>query len=280
VPEPRDRAADPSPVFQSTLPEPHETVERHVPVSAEVREPAVDELPKRRRKPAEPELPEIHRADVLCIGPIMANTLYGLFGRGIFFALVKTNLPLLLVIRSSIPALIAAGAAVKEGTLPLWVPLLVSVPYLFFDDPFIYWAGRRYGDRLTGYLIEQDPRWKKRIARGERVMERWGFWAIIICNIPFVPIPVSIIYFIAGDSRMSIKLFLIADLISLEMLIGSSVFLGYALGDTAQSVVDAIGRYSGYLFWATMALIAVSVVVSVRRSLRQMREQETRDDDD
>lgn len=256
----------------SGLPDPHTSLQR--PVHVPAREHVEDREEIEPGPAGEPELPEIHVGDVLCVGPILAYTLYALFGRGIYFALVKSNLTLLLFIRSSVLALVAAGAAVHEGAMPLWLPLVVSLPYLAFDDPFIYWAGRRYGDRLTSYLMEQDPRWEPRIARGERIMERWGFWAIIACNLPFVPIPVSVIYFIAGDSRMPFPLFVLADLIGLEALAASSVALGYALGDAAQSVVNTIGQYGTYLFWGTMALIVVYVVFSVRRSLRTMREQE------
>ena len=272
--EPTRVPEQPNPAFSSTLPPPQRFELRHNPAAAEIREPASDELPRRRRAPKEPELPEIHRADVLCVGPIMANLLYAYLGRPITFWLLDTNLPLLLLIRSSVLALIRAGALVSRGLLPLWLPLTFSLPYLLVDDPFYYWAGRRYGDRLTSYLIEQDPRWEVRIAKGERLMERFGFWAIIISGVPFVPVPVSVLFFIAGDSRMPIWKFALACVISAEMFVASMVGLGFVLGDAANGVVDQISKYSGYLALASIGLIVVSMVVSVRRSLRRMRELE------
>ena len=265
-------AGAPRPSYASVLPEPYRDLRRRVRVEAAQHEERPKDLVKVRHA-GEPELPEIHVKDVLCIGPIIANSLYWLLGKEITYALLTTHLTLLLAIRPSITSLVAAGAAVHDGRLPLWVPLLIALPIRFSDDPFLYWAGRRYGDRLTNYMIEQDPRWKGAIARGERAMERWGIWAILGAN-TVIPLPASVLYFIAGDSRMSIAAFVIADIVGLELYAGGLVLLGYLLGGAADAVVTAIGVYGTYLFWGTIVMIVVYVVISVRRSMRLMRDRE------
>ena len=172
----------------------HQSLEKHVRVEAtryEERAAAEVKVSEPTHRPGEPELPEIHRGDVACIGPIMVNSLYKLFGGGLTPLWLGSHPLLLLSLRATVSAMIAVGANVRAGHIPILVALLAPLPYLFFDDPFIYWAGRRYGDRLSNYMIDQDPRWEKRIARSERIMERWGFWAIIAGNLPFVPLPVG-----------------------------------------------------------------------------------------
>ena len=266
----------PDPLQQNSgshLPVPKAEQTRHAKVAvSEFEEVAAAELPTRDEE--EVKLPEIHFTDVLCIGPLMANGVYQFFGRGIFPLLVGSHPVLLLAIRASLPALIAAGALVRSGHLPLLVALLVPIPYLFFDDPFYYWAGRRYGDRLSNYLVEQDPRWEKRIARGNRIMERWGAWAIIVCNQPYVPVPVSVLYFIAGDSRMSIPIFVLSDLFGIFIAAATFVALGYFLGSRAQAVVDVISHYGGYIAIATIVLLLIYVVFSTRRTMQRMRDRQ------
>ena len=134
------------------------------------------------------------------------------------------------------------GLATGEVVLPVFIAVLLPLPLLFIDDPFLYWAGRRYGSRFKNYFIQQDPAWQGRLDRGERIMARWSFWAIIACNIPFVPIPVSVIYFLAGDTKMSMKKFVIANFIGLEIFICGTIGLGYVLKDQAQSVSDTVSN--------------------------------------
>ncbi len=234
---------------------------------------AVEELPP-RPAPGEPQLPEIHPGDVACVGPLLLLGMYRLFGPGLFPLLVKSHPLVLLAVRASVPALVAAGALVHSGQMALWLALLVPIPYLFFADPFYYWAGRRYGDRLTNYMIEQDPRWQGRIAKGERVMTRWGFLAIVVCCHPLVPVPVSVLFFIAGDSRMPIPLFALSSLLGTFISVASLLTLGYLLGNSAQAVVDTISYYGGYLSAATFAFIFISFFFSMRRSWRIVRERE------
>ncbi len=224
--------------------------------------------------PPEMQLPEMHWQDWFIAGFLAIHSMYLLFGKALTPALIGKHPVLLLFVRPTLAAMISAGALVRVGSLPLVLALIAPLPLLFIDDPFLYWAGRRYGVRMKNYLIDQDPLWETRLTRGERIMAKWNFWAIIACNIPFVPIPISVVYFLAGDTRMPIKRFVLANFIGLEIFIGGCTALGYIFQEQAQAIVDQIVKYSGWLTWGTLGLVLVVIIFSTRGSMRRVRARE------
>jgi membrane protein DedA with SNARE-associated domain len=120
-------------------------------------------------------------------------------------------------------------------------------------DPFYYWAGVRYGRRLLEYLERNDPRWRRRVARGERFFRRFGIWAIVLA--PFLPAPSPLFYMAAGESGMNFALFIVADLLGTLMYIGAVVAAGWVAGQAAVSVAQTISQYS---LW-----VIVGIVVAV-----------------
>jgi membrane protein DedA with SNARE-associated domain len=218
-------------------------------------------------EPAGKQGPTIRRADVLCLGPLILLTLYDLAMFPIAPSLLGTHPVLLTAIRGSSSAMIAAGAAARAGSVPLWVVCVAPILILLIRDPFLYWAGRRYGRKLVDYLGEQDPRWRRRSARTERWFQRWGAWAIAFgYYIPFVP--ATLFYLAAGESRMRIRTFVIADLAGTLTWIGIHVGVGYAIGKTATDVALTVSRYG---LWVGLAIIVLAVGWSIFSSVRASR---------
>jgi membrane protein DedA with SNARE-associated domain len=209
----------------------------------------------------------ITRADVLCVGPIVVLMLWNLAMTP--FAPGLLSHPLLLTfIRGSSSAMLAAGAAARGGSVPLWLVLIAPIPILMAADPFLYWAGRRYGRRLVDYLATQDPRWKRRMARSERWFQRFGPWAIAFgYYIPFVP--ATLFYLAAGESRMRIRTFAIADIAGTLTWIALHVGVGYAAGATATHIADTIARYG---LWSAIAIIGLAIAWTVWNQVRLSRE--------
>jgi membrane protein DedA with SNARE-associated domain len=220
-----------------------------------------------------PELPPIGRWDVACVGPLFVLTIYRYVSPVLNGLLIGTNPVLLSALRGSFPSMIAAGAFARAGIVPLWLALLAPIPILMADDPFIYWSGRRYGRPLLNYLTAQSPQWRKLLPRAERAFARFSVAAIIIGNIPIVPIPVSLVMFLAGETRMKLALFFTADFISLLMLTSFWVGLGFWIGKPAQDVAVTISHYSIAITVGTFVLIILAVTLSTRKSMKQMREQ-------
>ncbi len=206
----------------------------------------------------------IRRADVLCLGPIIVLTLWNL-GMTPFAPGLLSHPVLLDFIRGSSSAMLAAGAAARTGAAPLWLVLIAPIPILMAADPFLYWAGRRYGRRIVDFLAENDPRWRRRMARSERWFQRFGPWAIAFgYYIPFVP--AALFYLAAGESRMRIRTFILADLAGTLTWIGIHIGVGYAAGSTAKHIADTIAKYG---LWAAIAIIAGAIVWTVYTQLRK-----------
>ena len=220
------------------------------------------------------ELPPIGWKDVLCVGPLTVMNLWRLFSATLTGPLIGTNPVLLSALRGSFTSMIAAGALVKLGTIPLWLAVLAPIPILMFDDPFVYWGGMRYGRPLLNHLIGQNPRMGRQLPRAERVFRRFSALAIIVANLPVNPLPMTfIVMFLAGETRMRFAWFLLVDFVSLLIFTGFYVGIGYLLGKSANDVAVRISHFGLPIFLLTLAIIILATVRSFRRSMRQMREQ-------
>ncbi len=196
--------------------------------------------------------------DFLCLGPILAKSIYNYAGVPLGIALQFTRPLYAELLRGSTISLIIAGAFASSGRLPLWAVLLAPIPITMLTDPFFYWAGRRYGRPLVGYLEKHDRRWHRRASRAERFFARWGLWTILFAY--WLPVPNDLLYFGAGDARIRFWPFIVVDLIGTFSYIGLWVALGFIVGKPAENVADAVGQYSGRI---TIALIVVIFAFSV-----------------
>jgi membrane protein DedA with SNARE-associated domain len=204
--------------------------------------------------------------DFLCLGPILAKSVYYYAGIPLGIALQFTRPLYAELLRGSTISLIIAGAFAAGGRLPLWAVLLAPVPYTMLTDPFYYWAGRRYGRPLVAFLEKHDRRWHKRARRAESFFARWGLWAILLAY--FVPIPNDLLYFGAGDARINFLRFIAVDFVGTLMYIGLWVALGFVIGKPAENVADAVGQYSGRI---TIALVVAIVGFSMFSAWRGAR---------
>ncbi len=204
--------------------------------------------------------------DVLCLGPIVAKSIYYYAGIPLGTALQFTKPLYAELLRGSTISLIIAGAFASGGRLPLWAVLLAPIPYTMLTDPFYYWAGRRYGRPLVAYLEKHDPRWHRRARRAERFFGRWGLWTILFAY--FLPVPNDLLYFGAGDARISFWRFLAVDMVGTFLFIALWVALGFVIGKPAEKVADAVGQYSGRI---TIALVVVIVAISMLSAWRRSR---------
>ena len=205
----------------------------------------VDRTPQPRRN--------VGWKDVLCIGPIVAHSIYYYVGLPLNAILLGTQPVLLSALRGSIAAMVASGGFVRVGRAPLALALAAPVPISMFSDPFYFWAGRRYGRRVLDYLGRNDPRWRRRIARGEQLFKRYGVGAIILA--PFLPAPSSLFYLAAGEAGMPFIVFILADLLGTLMFIGTVVALGFVIGQPAVTVAEAISRYALWIVIGTVVLV-------------------------
>ena len=223
--------------------------------------------------PAEPRgrRPRIGVKDVLCVGPIIANTIYYYVGLPLTPLLLGKNPVLLSALRGSIASMVAAGGFARVGKANIVLALLAPIPISMLTDPFYFWAGKRYGRSLINYLSESDPRWRKRAARGERFFKKYGVWTIVLA--PFLPAPSPLFYMAAGEAGMPFVVFIVADLIGTLAYVGAIVAAGWAIGQPAVTVAQTI---SSYALWIIVATVVLIVAWSTWSAWRTPRESTTR----
>jgi membrane protein DedA with SNARE-associated domain len=216
----------------------------------------------------------VTRWDVACVGPIVLSSLYSLLGQPLTPALLGSHPLLAAFLRGSVPSMILCGALAHGGDIPLWQAIAAPFLILTWVDPFMYWAGRRYGRAILDYYAGQSDSMRRRVARGEAWFARYGVWAIVFSAY----IPVSIIFFIAaGESRMRFSKFLAADAVANLLWISTIVTLGWFLGrDRGQTAADAISHYALYLTIASIVLVVVLVVRQTRANMRAMSDRQNR----
>jgi len=217
--------------------------------------------------PAEPRRSGIGFYDVLCVGPIIAHSIYYYAGLPLNAILIGSHPVLLSALRGSIASMVASGGFARIGRASLALAVLAPIPISMFTDPFYFWSGRRYGRRVMNYLGRNDPRWRRRIARGERFFKRFGVGTVILA--PFLPVPSSLFYLAAGEAGMRFIVFILADLLGTLMFIGVIVGLGFVIGQPAVDVAEAISHYA---LWVIIGTFVLVILWSIWTSWRSQRE--------
>jgi membrane protein DedA with SNARE-associated domain len=188
--------------------------------------------------------------DVLCVGPIIAHFIYGYAGYPLN-ALIGTHPVLLSALRGSTISIVTAGAFARVGRASLALALIAPLPYTVGVNLLYFWAGRRYGRRLFDYLIKNDPRWRKRLARGERLFARFGFVAVLLAPTASVDLIVALL---VGEARMRFVTFLVADVVGNQIANSLTLALGWVIGQPAVTVAEAVSHYALWFLIGSLVL--------------------------
>jgi membrane-associated protein len=203
------------------------------------------------------------RAEILCVTGIAGKTVFALALLPLTPSLLGTHPVLLEALRGSTSAMAAGGAFARVGEASLVLAVLAPLPTLLFVTPFFWWAGRLWGPKAAATLAGGSPKADQWARRSGAHLERFGGLAVALA--PYLPIPSAIIYAAAGWTGMTLRRFMIFDLLGMLSWIGLIVGLGYAVGHPAVQVAKAISHY-GLL--ATVALVALAVVIGGLRARR------------
>ena len=214
---------------------------------------------------AEPTRHRVGVKDVLCVGPIIAHIIYSYAGFPLN-ALIGTHPVLLSALRGSTPSIVTAGAFARVGRASLALALIAPLPYTVVFDLFYFWAGRRYGRRLFDYLAANDPRWRKRLARGERLLSRSGAGAVLIAPTAGLNLIVALL---VGEAQMRFVVFLIADVVGNQIANSLTLALGWVVGQPAVSVAQTISRYA---LWGLIGTLVLAFAWAFWSAWRNQRE--------
>jgi len=208
------------------------------------------------------------RVDIACWAAITLSGLYYLALLPFRASLVGTHPIVMVLLNGSIEAIVSAAAFARVGHGSLAVVLLASIPGLMKFDLIYWWAGRLWGEKILQLFTGQRGRARKRAERFIERVHRWGRWftwpAVILT--PFLPIPNALVYAVAGWTGMSWVTFLVLDAIGTLGWAGMLAGLGYALGQHAVSVAQAISRYG---LWVAIAVVVLVVASQLRNARTQ-----------
>jgi membrane protein DedA with SNARE-associated domain len=205
------------------------------------------------------------RADIICWAGIVLSGFYYLALLPFRASLVGTHPVLGTLLNGATESIVSAAAfaRVGHGTLP--VLILAAIPGLMKFDLLYWWAGRMWGERVVLLLSGRRKAGAKYLARVRRWGPRFSWPAVVVA--PFLPIPSTIIYVVAGSAGMSVAAFLLLDLLGTLLWTGMLVGLGYALGKHAVAVAQTVSHYG---LWVTLGIVAL-VFASQFRSVRMHR---------
>jgi membrane-associated protein len=200
-------------------------------------------------------------AEIACVTAIVAKSAFALALLPLTPSLLGTHPVLLEALRGSTSAMASGGAFARVGEASLVLAVLAPLPTLLFATPFFWWAGRLWGPKAASTLVGGHPNAENWAQRSGAHLERFGGLAVALA--PFLPVPSALIYAAAGWTGMSLRRFLIFDLLGMLAWIGLIVGLGYAIGHPAVHVAKAISHY-GLLI--TIALVAIALAIAVLRA--------------
>ncbi|MGI8414506.1 MAG: DedA family protein [Solirubrobacteraceae bacterium] len=203
------------------------------------------------------------RAEIACVTGIAVKTVLALALLPLTPSLIGTDPVLLEALRGSTSAMASGGAFARVGEASLALVVLAPLPTLLFATPFFWWAGRLWGPKAAATLAGGNPKAERWAQRSGAHLERFG--GLAVAAAPYLPVPSAFIYAAAGWTGMSLRRFMVFDLLGMLSWIGLIVGLGYAVGHPAVQVAKAISHY-GLL--VTITLVAIAVAIAMLRTRR------------
>lgn len=204
------------------------------------------------------------RDDLLCW--------YALAGMAVFYTamwpvrplLIGSNPVLLELLTGSKESIVAAGAFAFVGSVPLVVVVAAAVFGMMKFDAIVWWAGTLWGKGIVGRFARRS-RVATRFAGTADSLSPWVMWPAVAMA-PWTPIPSSLIYAAAGWTGMRLRTFLVLDGIGTLVRAGVYAGTGYAIGQSAVELAEAISAHG---IWVSLAIVAVMVAGQYTR--RQLR---------
>ncbi|MBU8578496.1 DedA family protein [Brevibacterium luteolum] len=195
--------------------------------------------------------------------------LVGVFGVPLFYLVLLpfrpqliANHPVLLeFLTGAKSAIVGAGAYAGIGELSLTLVFIAGLVGMAKFDWMFWLAGRRWGDGAVN-LFAQSERQRKRFSKLKNLPAWLLFIFVFISRVP--GIPGTIVWLVAGYSRMSLPLFLTAQISGAAAMTAVWTALGYNLGQAAVDVIQVIDRYA---MWISLAIIVGIVVWSTAKSV-------------
>ncbi|MGB9154619.1 MAG: DedA family protein/thiosulfate sulfurtransferase GlpE [Alphaproteobacteria bacterium] len=157
----------------------------------------------------------------------------------------------------SYPVLMVSAATV--ATLPAYGQLLqilaVGVMGSFIADIALYWAGRRHGLKIVGLLCKISLSPDSCVRNTGTMFARLGIAALPLTK--FFPGISTMAVVLAGATKMSLRAFLILDMLGSVIYVGGGLLLGVIFHSAIDDALAALSR------WGQWGLVIISLLLGM-----------------
>ena len=177
---------------------------------------------------------------------------YGLWVVFLCVVLDQGGLPL-----PAYPVMIVTSGLAVDTRTPVWPILLVAVAATVAADLLWYAGGRRFGAALLRLMCRISLSPDSCIGRTRRLYGRWGAPSLILAK--YIPGFAAVATTLAGETRTSLRRFLVYDAIGAALWAGGAIALGAIFHEAVQSVLTELERLGHYALIVLCAALALFV---------------------
>ncbi|MCZ8309354.1 MAG: DedA family protein [Magnetospirillum sp.] len=134
-----------------------------------------------------------------------------------------------------------AGAAAQQGTLNVWVLLVVAWLGSFAGDQMWFWIGRRYGSQM----LERRPKWRAGVDGALEMLKRYDTWFIL--SFRFIYGVRNFASFAMGVARVDPMRFAALNFVAAFVWAASFVGIGYLFGRALEAMLGDVVHYFLYV---------------------------------
>jgi membrane protein DedA with SNARE-associated domain len=136
--------------------------------------------------------------------------------------------------------LLLGGFLIAHGIIKPARTFLVMYPTLLMTDFFLYWVGKKYGNRVVEHRRFQKIMSPAVLSKLEGKFKKWGM-LVVFFGRHFLGLRAQV-FLVAGVMRMSAVKFLLADAASAIITLALMVGIGYLGGNSIQELKRDITR--------------------------------------
>jgi membrane protein DedA with SNARE-associated domain len=208
-------------------------------------------------------LKDLSGLDWVCVAAILVAQGWGYLSALFIASLIGTRPVLLEMISAGVPAMISAGAFLREHLASAIVALLAPLPIWTVIDGVSWWGGRRLGIRIATVIVGSRPRAQRWLRRTEEIIDKHRRLAVGLG--PLLVVPASLVYAAAGWRRLSLGQFLLAYWLGVLARTATLLLVGYYLGRPVLVTVRTISSIGVQITAGVVLIVAAAFFVRSRR---------------
>lgn len=210
----------------------------------------------------EPELPSFlsnpGKMDIVLFVALMVMAVYSIAMIPLRAWLLSQPLAYTLLVGGYTSAVVG-GANASVGNGVFWIYLLCTVVGAVKFMPVYWLMGKCWGMEFIDMSLQYMPRAHKVFRRAvEKESTSLYAWVIGLVPVAYLPGPVpgTVVNAVAGLIKIRFPLIFLWNVISILLVNGLMMWLGYTFGEQVLDVVNVVNRY---LLWITLALVAIAI---------------------